>query len=607
MTDASLPRFPASSSEISAQQLIEHCPIGLVLCRLDGTLITVNQSFADLLGRSIPEILSLTYWQITPESYLTTEQSQFANLAIAKHCDPYEKEYLHKAGHHVSVQLSRTIIEHQGETLVWSSVTDISARKRSQDHLLREYNLLQSIIQSTPDPIFVKDLQGRYLVTNAANASLFGLPISEVLNKDDTAFMSSEAAAKLWETDRRIVQTGISETVEDTIVVEGTPHIFLATKSLWCDEQGNPLGVMGIARDISDRKHAERELRHYQETLEERVKHRTTELTKANRKLLAEIIERQQIEHALRQSETREREKADRLEQALRDLQRTQAKLVQSEKMSSLGQLVAGIAHEINNPVNFIYGNIIYTAQYTEDLVELINLYQKCYPQSHPDIIAELEAIDFEFVREDLPRMLDSIKVGAERIREIVLSLRNFSRVDEAQMKSVDIHEGIESTLMILQNRLKAKPDRPAIEVIKNYGQLPKVECYPGQLNQVLMNLLCNAIDALESHWELATASGNLKAIAPLNISIRTDLDQDWVKVHIADNGIGMSEQTQQQLFNLFFTTKPVGKGTGLGLPISYQIIVEKHKGHFYCESKVGEGSEFIIEIPLKQTANLQE
>ena len=281
--------------------------------------------------------------------------------------------------------------------------------------------------------------------------------------------------------------------------------------------------------------------------------------------------------------------KAKELEETLRQLQRTQAQLIQSEKLSSLGQMVAGVAHEINNPVNFIYGNLVPARDYTADILGLLQLYQETYPDPADLIQEEIEAIDLEFISEDLPRLLDSMQVGAERIREIVLSLRNFSRLDEAAMKKADLHEGIDSTLMILQNRLKAKGDRPGVEVSKNYGQLPKIFCYPGQLNQVFMNLISNAIDALEEH-----------NIPDPKITITTELnDNTQVSIRLTDNGPGIPEKIRQRLFDPFFTTKPVGKGTGLGLAISYQIIVEKHQGQLSCISEVGKGATFVIQIPV--------
>ncbi|MEB3827631.1 PAS domain S-box protein [Phormidium sp. CCY1219] len=294
--------------------------------------------------------------------------------------------------------------------------------------------------------------------------------------------------------------------------------------------------------------------------------------------------------------------KSQELEGALRELQQTQTQLIQSEKLSSLGQLVAGVAHEINNPVSFIYGNIIPAQEYAEGLLALIELYQASYPEPPETIVAEMEAIELDFIAEDLPKLLQSMKVGAERIQEIVRSLRNFSRLDEAQVKEVDIHEGIDSTLMILNSRLRELPNRPAIEIVKEYGTLPLIECYPGQLNQVFMNLLGNAIDALESSLTDLNHQGQMtNDQQQMTIQIRTTVDGEFAVIRLADNGCGMSDSVRQKLFEPFFTTKPVGKGTGLGLAISYQIIVEKHRGELECLSQLGQGTEVILKIPIHQ------
>lgn len=289
---------------------------------------------------------------------------------------------------------------------------------------------------------------------------------------------------------------------------------------------------------------------------------------------------------------------AQKLEQALKELQQTQTQLIQTEKMSSLGQLVAGIAHEINNPVNFIHGNLKHVDDYAKDLLELLKLYQKYYAQPVPAIQEHMDEVDLEFLLEDFPKILTSMKVGCDRIRQIVLSLRNFSRLDEAEMKQVDIHEGIDSTLLILQHRLKPRGEYPEIQVVKNYGNLPLVECSASQINQVFMNLISNAIDALEtynSQRSLADLNRN-----PSQITITTEvLKPNRATIRIADNGPGMPESVRERLFEPFFTTKPIGKGTGLGLSISYQIVVEKHGGSIWCVSQPGCGSEFWIEIPI--------
>ncbi|WP_375469868.1 sensor histidine kinase [uncultured Nostoc sp.] len=296
------------------------------------------------------------------------------------------------------------------------------------------------------------------------------------------------------------------------------------------------------------------------------------------------------------------------LKLTLKELENTQAQLIQTEKMSSLGQLVAGIAHEINNPVSFIDGNIIIVNEYTRDLLNLIKLFQEYDYHLVSEIQAYIEEIDLDFIKEDLPKILSSMKMGAERISKLVLSLRNFSRLDEAGKKEVDVHEGLDSTLLILQNRLEAKGNHPDIQVIKEYGNLPKVECYPGQLNQVFMNILNNSIDTLkESIIGCHLLVNNVKITRNqqlttnnLQIRIYTEvLDSNQVIIRIADNGCGMTEEIMQKIFDPFYTTKPVGSGTGLGVSISYQII-NKHGGQLKCISAPLQGTEFIIQIPIR-------
>lgn len=328
---------------------------------------------------------------------------------------------------------------------------------------------------------------------------------------------------------------------------------------------------------------------------------------------VTDITERKAALETLQRSEAQFRQQAEQLEKTLYQLQQTQSQLIQSEKMSSLGQLVAGVAHEINNPVNFVCGNLLHASQYAEDLLSILKLYQRCYPNPAPEIAEEAEAADMDFLMEDFPKTISSMQLGADRIRQIVQSLRNFSRIDEAQMKPVDLHEGIDSTLLILHNRLKAKGTSPEITVFKDYGNLPPVECYAGLLNQVLMNLLSNAIDALETRYEhpdeitcslcsLPEQVGNISYPAP-TIRICTEvIERGQVAIKITDNGPGIPEDIRRRIFDPFFTTKPVGKGTGLGLSISYQIVVDKHRGQLKCISAIGKGTEFLVEIPIKQS-----
>jgi len=323
-------------------------------------------------------------------------------------------------------------------------------------------------------------------------------------------------------------------------------------------------------------------------------------------RLLKEYLEQRQLAQAELQKTNQDLEirvqertqelsdKNHQIQETLQELQDTQIQLIHTEKMSGLGQLVGGVAHEINNPVTFIDGNITHAKQYTQDLLNIVELYQTHFPNPPIEIQDEIEAVELDFMKEDIFKIHQSMEVGTHRIRDIVLSLRNFSRLDEADFKQVDIHEGIDSTLLILQNRLKLKADAEEIMVIKEYKKLTLVECYPSQLNQALMNIIANAIDSLETN-----INNKNQSLKP-EIRISTELsDNNHVTISIADNGCGMTEEVHSKLFDPFFTTKPVGDGTGLGLSIAYKIIVSKHNGKISCNSVLGKGAEFMIEIPV--------
>ena len=310
---------------------------------------------------------------------------------------------------------------------------------------------------------------------------------------------------------------------------------------------------------------------------------------------------KEQLIIALNQSQiyNQARNNAQKAQQALKDLQQIQTQLIQSEKMSALGNLVAGVAHEINNPVGFINGNLHHADEYVQDLIKHLELYQQHYPEPVLEIQKDAENIDLYFLLEDLPKMIDSMQLGTERIKNISTSLRNFSRADNDKKTSFDIHDGIDSTILILKHRLKANEKRPEIQIIKNYANLPKIECFPGQLNQVFMNILANAIDALED-YNNGRSFTDIEA-EPNQIQISTEelVTENQIAIYIKDNGPGISEDIKQQIFDHLFTTKSVGNGTGLGLSIARQIVEEKHQGSLECISTVNQGTEFAIKIPI--------
>lgn len=289
--------------------------------------------------------------------------------------------------------------------------------------------------------------------------------------------------------------------------------------------------------------------------------------------------------------------KTQELERAYSDLQKAQTRLIQVEKMSSIGQLVAGVAHEINNPISFIYGNLQYATDYARDILELIGLYRKHYPDPHPEIDEFSDRIELDYLTEDFTQLLQSMKTGATRIRDIIQSLRTFSRLDEAEFKEIDLHDNLESTLVILQNRLSGRDGNPEIEIVKQYGNLPRVECHAGLLNQVFMNLFVNAIDAIDEYRSRLDTTARQRYRGCITIAT-SRLEGDRVSITIGDNGCGMSESVQAKIFNPFFTTKPIGRGTGMGLATSYQIVTDNHGGELHCVSKLGEGTTFILEIP---------
>ena len=452
--------------------------------------------------------------------------------------------------------------------ILWDGITiDIATRKESELALQESQQFIQKIADATPGILYLYDLEEqRNIYANSSVGKVLGYTFDEIQEMGSTLLLQLTHPEDLGLTlEYHTRFAGI----QDGEIVENE-YRMLAANGQWFwlqsrdtifsrNANGQPKVIIGFAQDITTRKEAE---------------------------------------EALRQSDARERERAQQLEAAILELRSTQTQLVQTEKMSSLGQLVAGIAHEINNPVNFIHGNIKYLNDYTKELLELVHLYEQEYPEPNPIIIDKIEEMDLDFLAEDLTKIVGSMQVGTERIRQIVLSLRNFSRLDESEMKPVDIHAGIESTLLILQHRLKGLNGLPAIKVINDFSQLPLVECYASQLNQVFMNIIVNGIDAIEERYQnfsVSEAEAN-----PGRIAIATKVsDQKMVVVEISDNGTGMPQRVIDRIFNPFYTTKVVGKGTGLGMSISHSIVVEKHKGKIECISEIGRGTTFRIQIPI--------
>ncbi|HEY9649040.1 MAG TPA: PAS domain S-box protein [Coleofasciculaceae cyanobacterium] len=616
-------------SEERFRATFEQAAVGINHATLDGRFIRVNQKFCDITGYSREELLERTFHDITHPEDLPIDLERVRSL-LAGERDTYsrEKRFIRKDGQSIWVQITASLIRNSQSSPKYflRVVQDISTRKateaRLREQVQRETLLnrlstqirnsleLPTILETTAQAIreTLQTDRCQFSWYHPEDPQPYWDFVEESRNSDLPSLIGRYPAQLLRPIAEQFFRLEPLRIEDAETISEPTFKQFihsLGFTSALMLPMRTPSGTTGIIMCSHVHK-----IRVWTDSEVALVKAVTGQLFIA--------IKQADLYAESRQATQQAQELAAQREQALYELQYAQAQLIQSEKMSSLGQLVAGVAHEINNPVNFIYGNLVYAQQYFQDLLSLVQLYRDSYP-SPPQVIRQrIDAIDLDFMVTDLTQLQDSMKSGAERIREIVRSLRTFSRVDEAASKAVDIHDGIESSLMILQSRLKAQAGHCAITVIKEYGALPLVECYPGQLNQVFLNLLTNAIDALEDQQksplsEVTEHEPEAGTYSPPTITITTGLvSQDnsdstnvesspQVFIRIADNGPGIAQKTLQRLFDPFFTTKPVGKGTGLGLAISYQIIVERHGGQLRCNSTPGQGAEFVIEIPLQQ------
>ncbi|MEG4998217.1 PAS domain-containing sensor histidine kinase [Microcoleus sp. B4-D4] len=554
-----------SLSEEKFSKAFRSSPDPMTITTLTGNFIEVNDSFLSMTGYSLAETIShtvddLNIW-VKPE-----DRVNFRRIVQEKYVvRNQECEFRVKSGSVVVCLLSAELINLEGELCMLGVMTDITDRKRAEEALRESQRALATLMSNLPGMAyrFRNDAdrsmefvsEGCYQLSGYSPEEFIGtrqISLSELTHPDDREIFCNAVEVALQE--NRPYQLNYRITSKNG-------------ELKWVWEQG--LGVYSDSGELI-----------------------------ALEGLITDISEQKRSEEALRQSQTELTQQKLQLEDTLHELQQTQAVLIHTEKMSTLGQMVAGVAHEINNPVNSVCGNLVHVGHYTEDLLNLIDMYQRHCPQPPALIQNKIEEVELEFLLEDLPKAMSSMQIGADRIREIVRSLRNFSRKDDSQMSKVNLHEGIEGTLLILQSRLRAHGNYPEITVIKDYGNLPLVECYSGKINQVFMNLIGNAIDAIEEYN--AGRSVEEAQATRSKIKIRTEVQNSNAVIRISDNGPGMPEEVCQQLFEAFFTTKPADKGTGLGLSISYKVVRE-HGGTLSCVSALGQGAEFIIEMPMEQ------
>ncbi|MFK8185160.1 MAG: PAS domain S-box protein [Phormidesmis sp.] len=537
--------------------ILEATPDLVGMSDLQGQCLYLNKAGRKVIGIAEDEPVGFHI----DETLSPRERERFLSEALPKAIDHgsycAEASLLTRKGEELPI--SRVLIAHKDQKGAVDCLSvvmrDIGEQKAVEEKLRDREQFLSSIYKGADVAIFAWDLvegrpnELRCAGWNPSCEAATGMSANVVIGKTPYEVFGEQQGAAVAKHNLQCAAQKRSLAYEEEIVFGDESTWWSTTLNPIQDSQGRVYRVVGTTNNITENKLKTMALEAYSE---------------------------------------RQAQQTEQLTSTLAALRNTQAQMVQTEKMSSLGEMVAGIAHEINNPVNFIHANVQPASAYADDLITLIKCYQQEHCQPSEDLAEMLEDLDFEFIQKDFLNLLNSMRVGTQRIREIVLSLRNFSRLDEADVKAVSLHDGIDSTLVILSHKLRENDIRQPIEVVKNYQPMPLVECYPSQLNQVVMNIVSNAIDALST-------------IEQPKITIATQVQNGNALITIADNGSGMPDSVQDRIFNPFYTTKPVGKGTGMGLSISYQIVTQKHGGELTVTSAPGQGTAFRIEIPLKQ------
>ncbi|NEU78714.1 PAS domain-containing sensor histidine kinase [Nostoc sp. UIC10630] len=659
--------------------LIERNPLPLIEWNTAFQVIEWNLAAEQLFGYSKSEVLGCQVSEIIVPEIERVQAIKIMELLIEEKVGGNNlSKNLTKHGIVMICDWCHTPITNMdGKVIsIVSTVQDITKVKSFENALHENEKTYQQILDAITDMVLVKGAKSRIIWANKAFRDYYGMSESQLQNMIDAPFSEADHTLQYIKDDTYVFESGQTLEIPQEPVTRynGEVRLFHTIKSAIRNELGQVIMTVGVARDISEHKQAEKEqakllaileaapdfistadltgqvlyfnkaARRMLELGEEESLHKRN-LSQNHPKWANEIIQNQGLPESVRvgdwvgetavlKADGREipisqviiahkspegeveyfstiardiselkaaeedlRQKAEDLERTLKELQSTQAHLLQSEKMSSIGQLVAGVAHEMNNPLGFIAASVKQAKPTFADIVEHLKLYQEKFPTPGNEILIHAEEIDLEYSLEDFPEMIDSMTIACDRLKNISTSLRTFTRADQDYKKPFNIHQGIDSTILILKHRLKANEQRPKIEVITNYGNLPEVECFPGQLNQVFMNIIANAIDALDE----SSTDRSFREIKanPNRIMITTSLENKQVEVKIADNGQGMSESIKQKVFDDLFTTKGVGKGTGLGLAIAQSIVVEKHGGTLNVNSTLGVGTEFVITLPI--------